>query len=90
MCSWFYGLLIEQHLLTVVALLSLEKMSTIEFRVAFILDDFAKKAASEITKLFESNFAAYIEELNKKQRHIDQLTKTLEAYRGEFDTRETS
>ncbi|XP_063049734.1 transcription factor Ovo-like 2 [Engraulis encrasicolus] len=61
-------------------------MSTIEFRVAFILDDFAKKAASEITKLFESNFAAYIEELNKKQRHIDQLTKTLEAYRGTINS----
>lgn len=47
--------------------------------VAFILDDLAKKAVAEIITLFDNTFAAFIEELCKKQNEIDQLKKKFES-----------
>ncbi|KAL2098136.1 hypothetical protein ACEWY4_007343 [Coilia grayii] len=63
-------------------------MSAIESHVAFILDDLAKKAVAEIIKLFDNTFAAFIEELNKKQNDIDQLKKKLYSSQVHEDTAE--
>lgn len=56
--------------------------------VAFILDDLAKKAVSEIITLFDNTFAAFIEELCKKQNEIDQLKKKLESPADDVNTAE--
>ncbi|XP_063049762.1 glutamic acid-rich protein-like [Engraulis encrasicolus] len=53
-------------------------MSAIESHVSLILEDLSKKAVAEIIKLFDRTFAAFIQELNKKQSDIDRLTKKLE------------
>ncbi|XP_076151953.1 uncharacterized protein LOC143135115 [Alosa pseudoharengus] len=52
-------------------------MSTVQSHVALILDDLAKKAVAEIITLFDNTFAAFIEELCKKQNEIDHLKKKL-------------
>ncbi|XP_063049735.1 zinc finger protein 852-like [Engraulis encrasicolus] len=59
---------------------ALPKMSCIEGRVSLILEDLTKKAVAEIMKLFDGTFAAFIEELNKKQSDIHRLTKKLEEF----------
>lgn len=65
-------------------------MSAVESHVAFILDDLAKRAVAEIMKLFDNTFAAFIEELNKKQNDIDRLTKTLHSNQVVDTTGKTS
>lgn len=61
-------------------------MSAVQSHVSFILDDLAKKAVAEIISLFDNTFAAFIEELCKKQNEIDQLKKKLESSSDDVNT----
>ncbi|XP_062379993.1 zinc finger protein 629-like [Sardina pilchardus] len=61
-------------------------MSTIQSHVALILDDLSKKAVAEIMRLFDNTFAAFLEELSKKQNEIDHLKKKLSPQDDDVDT----